>query len=206
MLACLPLVIAGAGVGWFVGRPSGNGSTAGAATVLADQPTPTPTTLVTPPAPGPTTTLFTLPQTAAGLQLTPDQQLSDAIGGMVSPDLAGSVVAGLYTDPNNANKRLVLIGLDDPNPTPATTLDLLLDGFNSSSPVKLGTPKKYSPGPMGGYMKCASGRQSTSGGAITLVVCGVSDTHGVMIAEFADRSLSSAVAATRALRPTFEHP
>ena len=206
MLICLPLAIAGAGVGWFVGRPSGNGSTAGATTTLAAQPTPTPTTLVTPPAPNPSTTLFTLPQTAAGLKLTPDPQFSQAIGGMVPPALAGSVVAGLYTDPTNDNKRLVLIGLDDPNPSPATTLDLLLDGFNSSSPVKLGTPKEYSPGPMGGFMKCASGQQSTPSGTITLAVCGVSDSHGVMIAEFADRSLSSAVSATRTLRPTFEHP
>src|SRR5262249_53377174 len=151
-------------------------------------------------------TLFTLPPTAAGMRLTPDPQFDQAIGGVVPPDMAGSVVAGLYTDPTNQNKRLVLIGLDHPNPTPATTLDLMLDEFNSSSPVTLTTPKAYSPGSMGGYMKCASGSGAGPGGTITLAICGVSDTHGVMIAEFGDRSLSSAVSATRALRPTFEHP
>jgi hypothetical protein len=114
--------------------------------------------------------------------------------------------AGFYDTPSNQYKILILLGIDAPNPSPATALDLMLDQIKTSSSTKLSTPKSYSPGSMGGYMKCSSGQQATPAGNVSLDVCGISDTHGIILTIWGDRSVASAASATRALRPTFEHP
>ena len=122
------------------------------------------------------------------------------------PDsLAGQTTTGLYTDPNDPGKILILIGTQTNVGNPDVAVAGAFVGIKQSPTIKLKSPKSYSPGPQGGAMECAGGSLSELGQDVPVAVCAVADKHGLILTIFTSRSASSAASATRKLRPTFEH-
>jgi hypothetical protein len=122
------------------------------------------------------------------------------------PDsIAGETTTGLYTDPNNPSKILILIGTQTNVGNPDIAVSGTFAGLAQSGSIKLKSPKSYSAGSQGGAMECAGGSLSELGTDIPVGVCAVADKHGLIITIFTSRSASSAASATRTLRPSFEH-
>jgi hypothetical protein len=122
------------------------------------------------------------------------------------PDsVAGETTTGLYTDPSNPGKILILIGTQTSIGSPDAAVVGAFAGIKQSPTIKLNSPKSYSAGSQGGAMECAGGSLSELGQQIPVGVCAVADKHGLILTIFTSRSASSAASATRKLRPSFEH-
>jgi hypothetical protein len=182
--------------------------------LTAGAPSPTPSTgsptTAPPSTPPPSSTggansVFTLPKTAAGMVLSPNSGLGDIMSKSLPDSVAGATTTGLYTDPDNPSKILILIGTETKLGNPDVAVAGAFAGIGQSPTIKLKSPKSYDAGAQGGAMECAGGSLSELGQDIPVGVCAVADSHGLIITIFTSRSASSAASATRKLRPSFEH-
>lgn len=149
--------------------------------------------------------IFTLPKTAAGLTLSTNSGLGDIMSKSLPDGVAGATTTGLYTDPNDQSKILILIGTQTKLGNPNVAVAGAFAGIGQSPTIKLKSPKSYDAGSLGGAMECAGGSLSELGQSIPVGVCAVADSHGLILTIFTSRSASSAASATRKLRPSFEH-
>jgi len=204
------VVIGGVAGAIVATRSSKSTSSASPATPALTSPsTSVPTTA--PPSTPPSSTagagnsIFTLPKTAAGMTLSPNSGLGDIMSKSLPDSVAGETTTGLYTDPNNPGKILILIGTQAKLGNPEVAVIGAFSGIEQSPTIKLKSPKSYNAGSQGGAMECASGSLSELGQSIPVGVCAVADSHGLILTIFTSRSASSAASETRKLRPSFEH-
>jgi hypothetical protein len=201
------LVIGGAIVAVVATSSSDSKHTAGPSTPTPSTSSPSSAPPSTPP---PSSTagansVFTLPKTAAGMKLSPNSGLGDMMSKSLPDSLAGATTTGLYTDPDNPSKILILIGTQTNVGNPDVAVAGAFAGIGQSPTIKLKSPKSYDAGAQGGAMECAGGTLSELGQDIPVGVCAVADDHGLILTIFTSRSASSAASATRKLRPSFEH-
>jgi hypothetical protein len=139
------------------------------------------------------------------MTLSPNSGLGDLMSKSLPDSVAGSTTTGLYTDPGNPAKILILIGTQTKLGNPDVAVIGAFTGIAQSPTIKLKSPKSYDAGSLGGAMECASGSLSELGQSIPVGVCAVGDSKGLILTIFTSRSASSAASATRKLRPSFEH-
>lgn len=213
VLIVVAVVVVIGGVAGAIVATSSSKSTQNASpatTGLPPLPTNSPTT-APPSTPPPSSTagagnsIFTLPKTAAGMTLSPNSGLGDLMSKSLPDSVAGETTTGLYTDPNNPSKILILIGTQAKLGNPEVAVIGAFSGIAQSPTIKLKSPKSYNAGSQGGAMECASGSLSELGQSIPVGVCAVADSHGLILTIFTSRSASSAATETRKLRPSFEH-
>jgi hypothetical protein len=207
------VVVIGGAIGAVVATRSSNSTSnaSGPATPTLGLPsagnptTAPPNTPSSTPSPADANTVFKLPKTAAGLALSSDSSLGDLMSKSLPDSIAGETTTGLYTDPSNPSKILILIGTQANVGNPDIAVTGTFAGLAQSGSMKLKSPKSYSPGSRGGAMECGAGNLSELGTNIPVGVCAVADKHGLIITIFTSRSASSAASATRTLRSSFEH-
>lgn len=212
IVVAVVVVIGGGVAGAIVATRSSNSTqnASPATTGLPPLPTNSPTTAPPSTAPPSSTagagnSIFTLPKTAAGMTLSPNSGLGDIMSKSLPDSVAGETTTGLYTDPNNPSKILILIGTQAKLGNPEVAVIGAFSGIEQSPTIKLKSPKSYNAGSQGGAMECASGSLSELGQSIPVGVCAVADSHGLILTIFTSRSASSAATETRKLRPSFEH-
>jgi len=201
------IVLVLGGVGTFLGihyAGSSKPSAAPSTPSLATSPPASASTTPSAAASGPT--IYRLPSTAAGLKLQPSSDANQQLAQALPDALAAQTTVGVYSDPTNPERVLILIGAQTDVGSPNAALAGVFAGMATSSEADLGKPKTYDAGSMGGAMECASGSLSELGTDIPVGVCAVADSHGIILAIFTSRTASQAATETRALRPTFEHP
>ena len=205
------VVIGGVVGGVLATHKSDSRLTAGPATPSLSSPSTGSPTTAPPSTPPPSSTaggadsIFTLPKTAAGMTLSPNSGLGDIMSKSLPDSVAGETTTGLYTDPSDPGKILILIGTQTNVGNPDVAVAGAFAGIGQSPTIKLKSPKSYSAGSQGGAMECAGGSLSELGQDIPVGVCAVADNHGLILTIFTSRSASSAASATRKLRPSFEH-
>jgi hypothetical protein len=205
------IVIGGVVGGVLATRKSDSKLTAGPATPSLSSPSTGSPTTAPPSTPPPSSTaggassIFKLPKTAAGMTLSPNSGLGDIMSKSLPDSVAGETTTGLYTDPGDPGKILILIGTQTNVGNPDVAVAGAFAGMGQSPTIKLKAPKSYSAGSQGGAMECAGGSLSELGQDIPVGVCAVADKHGLILTIFTSRSASSAASATRKLRPSFEH-
>lgn len=114
--------------------------------------------------------------------------------------LAEEVFAAIYAEPRTGQRRVTVFG---------ATL-LLLDperdlkaGFDAlTGELHLTDVREVSPGPAGGYQRCATGRAAVSGkgGEETVTVCGWADHGSIAIGVFSGRTVGQSAGLLRQLR------
>jgi hypothetical protein len=204
------VVILAAIGGYFALRPASKAAIADGSSAAATTPATTPATSPAPtgsaaPSSHATNSLFTLPKSVDGMALAPDMGLGNEMSNALPNGLAASTTTGLYTDPSNATKILILIGAQTKVADPELALAGAFAGMSGASQAKLGTAKHYPAGPLGGAMECAAGHLTEGAASLPVGVCVVADTKGIIVSIFTSRSASQAATATRNLRREFEH-
>src|SRR5215475_9409601 len=177
------IVLALGGVGTFLGihyAGSSKPSAAPSTPSLATSPPASPSTTPSAAASGPT--IYRLPATAAGLKLQPSSDANQQLAQALPDALAAQTTVGVYGDPADPERVLILIGAQTDVGSPNAALAGVFAGMATSSEADLGKPKKYDAGSMGGLMECASGNLSELGTKIPVGVCSVADSHGIILA------------------------
>jgi hypothetical protein len=207
ILLIVAIVVVLAGVGTTVGllatgskKPSASGGPSATA-VQSKSSSPQASS-----APSTAAGIFQLPPSVDGLTLTQNDAVNSMLSGMLPGGVASQTKGGVYIDPSDSSKLLILIGAQTNIPEPAAAVAGAFAGMGTSDSAKIQKPKSYNAGSMGGVMECAPGTLSSLGTNLPVGVCVVADSHGLIVAIFTSRSASSAASATRSLRPNFEHP
>ena len=181
------VVIGGVVGGVLATHKSDSRLTAGPATPCLSSPSTGSPTTAPPSTPPPSSTaggagsIFTLPKTAAGMTLSPNSGLGDIMSKSLPDSVAGETTTGLYTDPSDPGKILILIGTQTNVGNPDVAVAGAFAGIGQSPTIKLKAPKSYSAGSQGGAMECAGGSLSELGQDIPVGVCAVADNHGLIL-------------------------
>jgi hypothetical protein len=152
---------------------------------------------------GPGTTLST-PDSVAGLQRETDADtnattdyLRDALAANAS--LNGAVGA-VYSDPGNADRRVLLFGGTGSIDSPSSKLDAAFALLNDQTGNVTGV-REVTPGPLGGVIKCGT----SNGDGAPISVCGWADKDSLALALFPGRSMDEAADLMREFRVAVEH-
>ncbi len=149
------------------------------------------------------TTLST-PDTVAGMHRAVDadtNQTTDYLRDALAADASlGGAVGAVYSDPANADRRVLLFGGTGSISSPSTKLDSAFSLLNDQTGDVTGI-HEVTPGPLGGVVKCGT----SNGDGAPISVCGWADNSSLALARFPDRSMDEAAGLMLQLRAAIEH-
>jgi hypothetical protein len=152
---------------------------------------------------GPGTSLST-PDTVAGLRLETDAdttQTTDYLRDALAADASlGGAVGAVYSDPANADRRVLLFGGTGSIKSPESKLDSAFGLLNDQTGDVTGI-RAVTPGPLGGVVKCGT----SNGDGAPISVCGWADDSSLALALFPGRSMDEAAGLMLQLRAAVEH-